>query len=69
MNPDNTYTQTLRRAIEAVGSEAKLAEALRTSPEVLQKWLSGELKPPSKVYLAALEITRLAATTPIVKRR
>jgi DNA-binding transcriptional regulator YdaS (Cro superfamily) len=69
MNPDNTYTQTLRRAIEAVGSEAKLAEALHTSPDVLQKWLSGELQTPSKVYLAALKITRLAATTPIVKRR
>jgi ribosome-binding protein aMBF1 (putative translation factor) len=56
MNPDTTYTQTLLRAMQAVGSEAKLAEALRTSPEVLRKWLSGELQPPSKVYLAALDI-------------
>jgi ribosome-binding protein aMBF1 (putative translation factor) len=69
MNPDTTYTRTLRRAIEALGSAAKLAEALRTSPDVLQKWLSGELQPPSKVYLAALEITRLATTVPIAKRR
>ena len=62
MNPDTTYTRTLKRAIEMVGSEAKLAERLRTSPDVLRKWLSGELQPPSKVYFAALEIVQISIT-------
>ena len=31
MNPDITYTRTLKRAIEAVGSEAELAQRLSTS--------------------------------------
>jgi ribosome-binding protein aMBF1 (putative translation factor) len=68
LNPDTTYIRTLKRAIEAIGSEAKLAEQLRTSPDVLRKWLSGELQPPSKAYLAALEIARLSITQRIPKR-
>lgn len=68
MNPDTTYTITLRRALEAAGSEAKLAEQLRTSPDVLQKWLSGELQPPRNAYRAAVEIVRLSITQRIPKR-
>lgn len=62
MNPDTTYTRTLKRAIEVAGDEAKLAERLRTSPDVLRKWLSGELKPPTKVYFAALNIVQTSIT-------
>lgn len=65
MNPDTTYTRTLGRALKALGSEDKLAEALRTSPDVLRKWMAGELQPPSKVYFAALDI----ATRSVSKRR
>jgi len=67
MNPDTTYTRTLRRAIEVVGGEAKLAEALHTSKEVLRKWLSGELKPPSKVYFAALDMVTRSIQRPVPK--
>lgn len=69
MNPDTTYTRTLRRALEAAGSEAKLAEQLHTSADVLHKWLSGELQPPNNVYRAAVEIVRLSTTQRIPKRR
>jgi DNA-binding transcriptional regulator YiaG len=69
MNPDTTYTRTLKRAIEMAGGEAKLAEKLGTSLEVLRKWLSGELKPPSKVYLAALEIVQVSITQRMPKPR
>jgi DNA-binding transcriptional regulator YiaG len=69
MNPDTTYIRTLRRAIEVAGSEAKLAAALRTSNEVLRKWLSGELKPPSKIYFAALEIVTRSIQKPLPKAR
>jgi DNA-binding transcriptional regulator YdaS (Cro superfamily) len=67
MNPDTTYTRTLLRALKAVGSETKLAEALRTSPELLRQWISGELKPPSKVYFAALDIATRSVQKPAPK--
>jgi DNA-binding transcriptional regulator YdaS (Cro superfamily) len=62
MNPDTTYTRTLKRAIEVAGDEAKLAERLRTSPDVLRKWVMGELKPPTKIYFAALNIVQTSIT-------
>lgn len=68
MNSDTTYTRTLRRALQAAGSEEKLAEHLRTPLELLHKWLSGELQPPSDVYRAAFDIVRLAITQRISKR-
>jgi DNA-binding transcriptional regulator YdaS (Cro superfamily) len=68
MNPDTTYTRTLKRAIEMAGGEAKLAERLGTSPDVLRKWISGELRPPSKVYFAALEIVQVSISE-LTKRR
>jgi DNA-binding transcriptional regulator YiaG len=67
MNPDTTYTRTLRKAIAVAGSEAKLAEVLHTSKEVLRKWLSGELQPPSKVYFAALDMVTRSVQRPVPK--
>jgi hypothetical protein len=55
--------------VEAAGGEEKLAEKLKTSPDVLRRWMSGELHPPSKVVLAALEIVRMSITKPLPKRR
>jgi DNA-binding transcriptional regulator YiaG len=59
----------VKGAVEALGSEVKLAERLRTSPDVLRKWLAGELQPPSKIYLAALQIVQVSITQRIPKRR
>jgi transcriptional regulator with XRE-family HTH domain len=56
MNPDSTQTRMLRRAIRVAGTHAKLAEELGASPEMLAKWLAGELEPPGRVYLKALEM-------------
>ena len=56
MNADTRYTRTLVRAAKILGSEARLAEALHTSVDLLRMWISGELIPPSKVYFAALDI-------------
>ena len=53
---DNTHTRTLRRAAELSGGEAALAHALGTSQDVLSKWLSGALPPPTRIYFAALDI-------------
>ena len=59
--PENRYVRTLRRAVEVAGGEDELAAVLRTSPEVLRLWLSGEIAPPLKKYLAALELVTQAA--------
>jgi hypothetical protein len=69
MNPDTTYTRTLLRALKVLGSEAKLAEALRTSPEILAKWIAGELRPPSKVYFVALDIATRSVQKSMSKTR
>lgn len=50
MTVDDNYTRTL-----LVGGEAALAEALHTTPELVSKWLSGELRPPPRIYFAALD--------------
>jgi hypothetical protein len=60
--PENRYVRTLRRAVEIAGGEEALASHLRTSPEVLRRWVSGELAPPLKKYLAALELVTQAAS-------
>ena len=56
MMVDDTHTRTLRRALELCGGETALAQALGTSPDVLSKWLSGKLPPPTRIYFAALDI-------------
>lgn len=53
---DDTHTRTLRRAVVLCGGEPALARALGTSPEVLSKWLSGKLPPPTRMYFSALDI-------------
>ena len=53
---DTRYARTLQRAIQIVGGEQELATLLRTSPDVLAKWLSGVVAPPIKAYLAALQL-------------
>jgi hypothetical protein len=60
-SPKQRYVITLQRAVQLAGGEEQLAAKLRTSPEMLAKWLSGEVRPPIKAYLAALEMVTSAA--------
>ena len=69
MNPDTTYTRTLLKALKVLGNEVQLAEALRTSPDILRKWISGELRPPSKVYFVALAIATQSVQNQTPKAR
>jgi hypothetical protein len=55
-NASDYYKRTLRQAADAVGGEANLAVALKTSPDALRRWLSGEESPPMPIYLAALDL-------------
>jgi hypothetical protein len=48
--------RTLRRAVEALGSEERLAEVLGVARSVITNWLSGETRIPDPVYLKALDL-------------
>ena len=53
--------RTLQRAVDIAGGDEELAKLLRTSPEVLSKWLSGEMAPPSRINLAAIDVVSRAS--------
>ena len=56
MPSDNTCIRILQRALHVLGGETELAAALRVSPAMLSKWLSGEARPTTKAYFAALDL-------------
>lgn len=53
---DNPYMRPLEHARRVAGGDEQLAAALRTSTAALSKWLSGEVSPPMKTYMAALHL-------------
>ena len=65
MPSDTACIRILQRALRLLGGESQLAAALYVSPEVLSKWLSGEARPTTKAYFAALDLV----TTEIEKTR
>ena len=50
----NANLRTVRLALETVGSETALAEALGVTVSLVQRWLSGD-EPASDLYLIALD--------------
>ena len=55
--PESTaVTRTLRRAVDRVGGVAELAAELGVAATDLERWMAGEVRPPQKVFLAALDI-------------
>ena len=54
--PDDVYTRTFRRAIEAVGDSHRLARMLGASVEEIEAWSTGSAVPPPGAFLAAIEI-------------
>ena len=53
---ENPYVRQLENATRLVGGEKQLAAALSTSTRALSKWLSGEVAPPMKTYMAAIHL-------------
>ena len=54
---DTAQTRTLRRALAACGGNTKtLTEILGVSIGDLSPWLAGKKVPPTRVYLAALDV-------------
>ena len=58
---ENPYVRPLERAKQLAGGDEELAAALSTSKEALSKWLSGEVPPPMKTYMAAVKLVGRSA--------
>lgn len=58
------YLRVLRKAADLAGGEIALAAALAVAPEMLRRWLAGELVPPLDSYVAALEIVERSTARP-----
>jgi hypothetical protein len=52
----SVYSRALRKAIEILGSRAKLARHLHVPESELQKWLADEARPPKSVFLAVVDL-------------
>lgn len=48
--------RTLANAVQTLGGEKALADALGLNAALLRDWLHGVVEPPDAVYFAALEI-------------
>jgi hypothetical protein len=53
---ENPYVRQLENARRVAGGDKQLAAALSTSKKALSKWLSGEVPPPMKAYMAAVHL-------------
>lgn len=53
---ENPYVRPLQNAMRMAGGDEQLAAALRTSTEALSRWLSGEVPPPMRTYMVALNL-------------
>jgi hypothetical protein len=50
------FERTLRRALDIVGDEQRLARRLRVPLNDLHAWLTGEERPPTTAFLTAVDI-------------
>jgi len=53
---ENSVTRTLTRALRAMGSLERLAEHLGVTESQLVQWLTGNGRPPTPIYLRALDL-------------
>jgi DNA-binding transcriptional regulator YiaG len=55
--PDtDLYLRTLRRAAELIGDQEALARRLNVTPSHLALWIQGVEKPPTYVFLRAVDL-------------
>ena len=57
----SVYARTLHRACLVLGGVEQLAKHLEASDVDLRRWLRGEVQPPERVFLAAVEVVLLHA--------
>jgi hypothetical protein len=52
----SVYSRTLQKAVELVGSRAKLCRYLHVPASDLDQWISDERTPPLGVFLRAVDL-------------
>ena len=52
----SVHARAVRRAAELLGGRDNLARALHVSLAEIEKWLSGERKPPRELFLRVVDI-------------
>jgi hypothetical protein len=52
----SVYSRTLQKAVELMGSRAKLCRYLRVPATDLDQWISDERTPPLGVFLRAVDL-------------
>ena len=53
---DNSVTRTLALALSTIGSLRGLAQYLGASEEEIQQWMNGRGRPPTRIYMKALDL-------------
>jgi hypothetical protein len=56
MSAENAYTRTMRRAIQALGSAERVAQALGVTVSDIEAWAAGQGNPPPSAFLKAIDI-------------
>jgi transcriptional regulator with XRE-family HTH domain len=62
---ENSVTRTLALALSTIGSLERLAQHLGVSERQITQWMHGEGRPPTRVYMKALD---LVASGPFNRR-
>lgn len=52
----SVYSRTLQKAAELVGGRSKLCRYLQVPAEELQKWIDDKQRPPTSVFLRAVDL-------------
>jgi DNA-binding transcriptional regulator YdaS (Cro superfamily) len=66
---DTSITRTLALALLSIGSLERLADCLGVSEAQLVDWLTGERKPPTSIYVRALDVVARGPFAPRTKGR
>jgi hypothetical protein len=55
----SVYSRALHRACLVIGGLAQLAKRLEVPEPDLRRWITGELAPPERIFLEAVEVILL----------
>lgn len=62
---ETSVTRTLALALSTIGSLQRLAHHLGVTEKQIQQWMEGQGKPPTRIYMKALD---LVASGPFSRR-
>jgi hypothetical protein len=52
----NSVTRTLALALSTIGSLGRLARHLGATEQQIERWMRGEGRPPTRIYMKALDL-------------